>query len=209
MSKTIVNPLAAAYVIDRNRRWMAIFVIVCIAETLVECTPNIINTDVPLLSFFVAMPVAVVVKNFISSLLMAFLLYGMTTISIHALPNKSFSRLFSMVVAAGTIEVLASFAGLAAGIMRWVVRREPALLKSSLLSLGDAMGDTILPPLLMTIANHVTVFSVWYIGVIAIFLSVAAETITWKSIAIAIFAWVCRLVMLWGSAKTAGALMHF
>ena len=183
------------------------FVFLSFSETVFDLTPKIINiSSTPTITFY-AVPLSIVLANAVSWLLLSCFLYLVSGLIVQNVPPSLFRNIVGLVVAAGVIEMLASAGSLLAGLLAWMFKPEAGLQKLPLPGLATLLSGFELPNVLQFIAQRITIFTVWHVGLITILLSQVLHISRSKSSIITVVAWICRVFVLWGGTRAATALL--
>jgi hypothetical protein len=183
------------------------FVLLCAMQSIIVLTPRIINISLPTATDFYVIPFSIVLANAFSWLLLSCFMYLLSSLIVQNVPSSLFRSIVGMVVAAGIIEALASAGSLLSGLLGWFFRPEAGLQKLPLPGLAVLFAGIELPAVLLYIAQHITVFTVWYLGIVTILLSQVLHVSRRKSSIITVAAWICRVLVLWGGTRAATALL--
>jgi hypothetical protein len=177
------------------------------AEIFIDLLVRIINiSSTPAITFY-AIPLSIVLANAVSWLLLSCFLYLLSGLVVRSVPSSLFRNIVSLVVAAGVIEMLASAGSLLAGLLVWMFRPEAGLQKLPLPGLATLLSGFELSAVLQFIAQRITIFTIWYLGIVTILLSQILHISRSKSSIITVAAWICRVLVLWGGTRAATALL--
>jgi hypothetical protein len=186
---------------------LSVFLLLSFSEIILELTPRIINiSSTPAIAFY-AVPLSIVLANAVSWLLLSYFLYLLSGLVVRNTPAPLFRNIVSLVIASGVIEMLASAGSLLAGLLVWIFKPEAGLQKLPLPGLATLLSGFELPNVLQFIAQRITIFTVWYAGLITILLSQLLHISRSKSSIITVVAWICRVFVLWGGTRAATALL--
>ena len=176
-------------------------------EIFSDLIPKIISmSSTPAIAFYAA-PFSIVLANAVSWLLLSCFLYLLSGLIMQYVTPSLFRNIVGLVVAAGVIEMLASAGSLLAGLLLWMFKPEAGLQKLPLPGLATLLSGFELPNVLQFIAQRITIFTVWYVGLITILLSQVLHISRSKSSIITVVAWICRVFVLWGGTRAATALL--
>ncbi|MCX6138185.1 MAG: hypothetical protein NTV54_11895 [Ignavibacteriales bacterium] len=176
-------------------------------DIILHLAPRIINwSSTPAMTFY-ALPLSIVIANGFSWSILSCLIYLLIVIIVKELPEFTFRKIFAIVIAVAVIEVLASAGGVLAGVLGWLLRPEAEFQKLPLPGLATIIRGWELPEIFVFIAQRITVFTIWYVGVVAILLSKLLNISRATSSIVTVAAWVCRVLVLWGGTRAATMLL--
>ena len=203
----IVKPQISVKGIGVQYPLLSGFVFLSFSETVFDLTPKIINiSSTPTIALY-AVPLSIVLANAVSWLLLSCFLYLLSGLIVQNVPPSLFRNIVGLVVAAGVIEMLASAGSLLAGLLVWMFKPEAGLQRLPLPGLATLLSGFELPNVLQFIAQRITIFTIWYVGLITILLSQVLHISRSKSSIITVVAWICRVFVLWGGTRAATALL--
>ena len=186
---------------------LLVFLLLTFSEIILDLTPRIINiSSTPTIALY-AVPLSIVLANAVSWLLLSCFLYLLSGLIVQNVPPSLFRNIVGLVVAAGVIEMLASAGSLLAGLLVWMFKPEAGLQRLPLPGLATLLSGFELPNVLQFIAQRITIFTIWYVGLITILLSQVLHISRSKSSIITVVAWICRVFVLWGGTRAATALL--
>lgn len=207
LCQLIVKPQTSVIGIGVQYPLLSVFLLLSFSEIILELTPRIINiSSTPVIAFY-AVPLSIVLANAVSWLLLSCFLYLLSGLIVQNVPPSLFRNIVGLVVAAGVIEMLASAGSLLAGLLVWMFKPEAGLQRLPLPGLATLLSGFELPAILQFMAQRITIFTVWYVGLITILLSQVLHISRSKSSIITVVAWICRVFVLWGGTGAATALL--
>ncbi|GEM_PF-2849140 len=193
--RMIYSPTRAFLDLLERPQWFVAFLVISLAQSIPMLVPlfrhgiRSFSYDNPTLWLQLSPALLIPVSTLISWTIVAFSLHQLVILTCPEVASLRFKNVFSIVAHSNIVLLLSSVLSLLLGFLLWLSNAAPTIHAIPLVGVDKLLQNFSLDPLLLSLFQKINIFTVWYLGLLIIGLSIHAGIPKTKSAALTIVVW--------------------